>query len=177
MANLKEYKDLVYKIIGAAMEVHSEMNYGLEEAVYNECLCLELEAKGIHGVPEQKIPVYYKGRPLKKHYRMDIVVDDIVVELKSVKEIIPQHRAQLFNYLRITKKPIGLLINFGQESLQGERYAYIAETNECVLMDKNMNLLYFEDVDWEYNNRYDEEQESKIYDEIYGNSWPQKYSR
>lgn len=160
MFDYKGHKDLVYKIIGAAMEVHSEMNYGLEEAVYNECLCLELEDKGIHGVPEQKIPVYYKGRLLKKHYRMDIVVDDIVVELKSVKEIIPQHRAQLFNYLRITKKPIGLLINFGRESLQGERYAYIEDTNECILMDKNMNLLYQEEVDWEYDISDDEESEN-----------------
>lgn len=150
MVDYKKYKNLVYKIIGAAMEVHSEMSYGLEEAVYNECLCIELENRGIKGLPEEKLPVYYKGKLLKKYYRMDIVVDDIVVELKSVKELIPQHRAQLFNYLRITKKPIGLLINFGRESLQGERYAFIEETNECVLLDKNMNLLYQEDIDWEY---------------------------
>ena len=149
MVDYKKYKDLVYKIIGAAMEVHSEMNYGLEEAVYNECLCIELEDRGIMAVSEEKLPVYYKDRLLQKYYRMDVVVDDVVVELKSVKELIPQHRAQLFNYLRITKKPVGLLINFGRESLQGERYAYIKETNECVLLDKNMELLY-EDVDWEY---------------------------
>lgn len=86
---------------------------------------------------------------LQKYYRMDVVVDDVVVELKSMKELIPQHRAQQFNYLRITKKPVGLLINFGRESLQGERYGYIKETSECVLLDKNMELLY-EDVDWEY---------------------------
>lgn len=161
MVEFKKYKSLVYKIIGAAMEVHSEMNYGLEEAVYNECLCLELEDRGIHGMPEQKLPVFYKGHLLNKHYRMDIVVDDIVVELKSVKELIPQHRAQLFNYLRITKKPVGLLINFGRESLQGERYAFIEETNECVLLDRNMDLLYKEDVDWEYDDSCDEEPEEK----------------
>ena len=150
MTEFKKYKDLVYKIIGAAMEVHREMNYGLEEAVYNECLCIELDSRGIKGIPEEKLPVYYKGKLLQKYYRMDIVVDDIVVELKSVKELIPQHRAQLFNYLRITKKPVGLLINFGRESLQGERYAFIEETNECVLIDKDMELLYQEDIDWEY---------------------------
>ena len=82
---------------------------------------------------------------------MDIVVDDVVVELKSVKELIPQHRAQLFNYMRLTKRPVGLLINFGRESLQGERYAWIEETNECVLMDKDMNLLYEDDVDSDYD--------------------------
>ncbi len=79
---------------------------------------------------------------MEKFYKMDIVVGDVIVELKSVKELVPAHRAQLFNYLRLTKKPIGLLINFGRQSLQGERYAYIEETNECILLDKDMNLLY-----------------------------------
>ena len=125
MVDFKKYSDKVYKIIGAAMEVHRVMNYGLEEAVYNECLCMELEDRGVKALPEEKLPVFYKGRLLKKYYRMDVVADDIVIELKSVKELIPQHRAQLFNYLRITKKPVGLFINFGKESLQGERYAYI----------------------------------------------------
>ena len=54
------------------------------------------------------------------------------------------HRAQLFNYLRLTKKPIGVLINFGQSSLQGERYAYFEDTNECVLLDRNMDALYYD---------------------------------
>ena len=152
MLDFKKYSSKVYKIIGAAMEVHRQMKYGLEESVYNECLSMELEDRGIRNVPEEKLPVYYKGKLLKKYYRMDIVVDDIVVELKSVKQLIPAHRAQLFNYLRITKKPVGILINFGAESLQGERYAYIEETNQCVLLDKEMNLLYEEDVDWNYDD-------------------------
>ena len=161
MTEFKKYKDDVYKIIGAAMEVHREMNYGLEEAVYNECLCIELEERGMKAIPEEVLPVYYKGRLLKKHYRMDIVATDIVIELKSVKELIPQHRAQLFNYLRITKKPIGLLINFGKESLQGERYAFIEETNECVLLDRNMDLLFLEEIDWEYEEpKHEEEREA-----------------
>jgi GxxExxY protein len=79
---------------------------------------------------------------MEKHYQMDIVVNDIILELKSVDELNSAHRAQLFNYLRLTKKPIGLLINFGQESLQGERYAYNEETNECILLDKNMEPFY-----------------------------------
>lgn len=156
MLDFKKYSSKVYKIIGAAMEVHRQMKYGLEEPVYNECLSMELEDRGIRNVPEEKLPVYYKGKLLKKYYRMDIVVDDIVVELKSVKQLIPAHRAQLFNYLRITKKPVGILINFGAESLQGERYAYIEETNQCVLLDKEMNLLYEEDVDWNYDEDDDD---------------------
>ena len=79
---------------------------------------------------------------------MDIVVDQVVIELKSASNILPEHRAQIFNYLRLTKKPVGLLINFGTTKLQGERYGYIEETNECVLLDRNMNIIN-EDVNWD----------------------------
>ena len=138
----RKYKDIVYKIIGAAMEVHNEMNWGLLEPVYNEALHLELLGRGIENEREKAIACYYKGQLLEKHYQMDIVVDDIIVELKSVDELNSAHRAQLFNYLRLTKKPIGLLINFGQDSLQGERYAYDEATNECILLDKNMEPFF-----------------------------------
>ena len=138
----KKYKDIVYQIIGAAMEVHNEMNWGLLEPVYNEALHLELLDRGIDNEREKSLSCYYKSHLMEKHYQMDIVVDDVIVELKSVNELTSAHRAQLFNYLRLTKKPIGLLINFGQESLQGERYAYDENTNECILLDKNMDPYY-----------------------------------
>ena len=79
---------------------------------------------------------------------MDILVDDIIVELKSVTSLVPAHRAQLCNYLRLTHKPIGLLINFGEESLIGERWAYDAETNDCFIVDRNMNRI--DDADYFY---------------------------
>ncbi|MBQ6193058.1 MAG: GxxExxY protein [Prevotella sp.] len=142
MLDPKKYKDIVYRIIGAAMEVHCELNWGLLEPVYNEALHLELLDRGIENEREQQVPCYYKNHQLEKHYQLDIVVGDVIVELKSVSELNSSHRAQLFNYLRLTKKPIGLLINFGQESLQGERYAYYEETNECILLDKNMKPFY-----------------------------------
>jgi GxxExxY protein len=138
----KKYKDTVYQIIGAAMEVHSELNWGLLEPVYNEALHLELLDRGIDNEREKQLPCYYKHHKLEKFYQMDIVVGDVVVELKSVDELNSAHRAQLFNYLRLTKKPIGLLINFGQSSLQGERYGYDEETNECILLDKNMRPAF-----------------------------------
>ena len=143
----KDYKDIVYKIIGAAMKVHGELGWGQLEPVYNEALHLELLDRGVDSERESALPCYYKHHQMEKTYRMDIVVGDVVVELKSVRELVPAHRAQLFNHLRLTKKPIGLLINFGQQSLQGERYAYIVETNECFLIDKEMNLLYPEYAD------------------------------
>ena len=102
---------------------------------------LEKEAADLHE-REKQLPCYYKHHKLEKFYQMDIVVGDVVVELKSVDELNSAHRAQLFNYLRLTKKPIGLLINFGQSSLQGERYGYDEETNECILLDKNMRPAF-----------------------------------
>ena len=140
--DFKKYKDTVYQLIGAAMEVHSELNWGLLEPVYNEALHLELLDRGIDNEREKQLPCYYKHHKLEKFYQMDIVVGDVVVELKSVDELNSAHRAQLFNYLRLTKKPIGLLINFGCESLEGERYGYDEETNECILLDKNMRPVY-----------------------------------
>lgn len=157
MLNFEKYKNLVYNIIGSAMTVHRELNWGLLEAVYNEALYIELLEKDINCELEKMLPCYYKSHRMEKYYKMDLVVaDDVIIELKSVKELLSAHRAQLFNYLRLTKKPIGLLINFGQSSLQGERYAYIEETNECVLLDKEMNPLYPEYPDW--NDEDDEEE-------------------
>ena len=140
--DFKKYKDTVYQIIGAAMEVHDVMNWGLLESDYNEALHLELLDRGIDNEREKELPCFYKHHEMEKFYKMDIVVGDVVVELKSVEELNSAHRAQLFNYLRLTKKPIGLLINFGQPSLQGERYGYDEESNECILLDKNMRPVY-----------------------------------
>ncbi len=150
MLEFNQYKDLAYKIIGAAMTVHREMKHGLAEEIYNECLCLELGKMGIDNVSEQYLPVYYKGQLLKKFYKMDVVVGDIIVELKSVRDLSSVHRAQLFNYMRITQKPVGLLINFGQSSLQGERYGFVQETNECVVLNKSMDIVNEDYIDWAY---------------------------
>ena len=141
--DFKKYKLIVYKTIGAAMEVHSELNWGLLEPVYNEAMHLELQDQDIQHETLKSVPCYYKNHKMEKHYQMDIVVgNDVIVELKSVSSLIPAHRAQLFNYMRITRKPIGILINFGQPRLQGERYGLDAVTNECYLLDKDMNIVH-----------------------------------
>lgn len=82
-----KYKDTVYQIIGASMEVHSEMNWGLLEPVYNEALHLELLDRGIDNEREKLLPCYYKQHKLEKFYQMDIVVGDVIVELKSLDEL------------------------------------------------------------------------------------------
>jgi GxxExxY protein len=124
------------------MEVHRELGGGLLEPIYNEALFLELQDRGIKCEREKQVQCFYKNHQLEKSYQMDLVVEDVIVELKSVSELIPAHREQLFNYLRLTRMPMRLLINFGQPSLQGERYAYFKDDNECVLVGRDMNLVY-----------------------------------
>ncbi len=156
MLDLSNYTRKVYQIIGAAMEVHSELGWGLLEAVYQESLHLELLDRGIENQREKEIQVYYKNHLLDKRYKMDIVVDDIIIELKSATQLVPAHRAQLCNYLRLTRKPLGLLINFGEESLIGERWAYDKDTNECFIVNRNMEPLSEADYSYLLDNDDDE---------------------
>lgn len=156
MLDLSNYTRKVYQIIGAAMEVHSELGWGLLEAVYQESLHLELLNRGIENQREKEIQVYYKNHLLDKKYKMDIVVDDIIIELKSATQLVPAHRAQLCNYLRLTHKPLGLLINFGEDSLIGERWAYDKDTNECFIVNRNMEALSEADYSYLLDNDDDE---------------------
>ncbi|NNC87959.1 MAG: GxxExxY protein [Akkermansiaceae bacterium] len=103
-----------YDLMGAVFEVHNDLGGGLLEEIYQESLELELKAQGIPCQPKQGLRVYYKGQELKKRYIPDIVVfGKIVVELKSVSALAPEHEAQLLNYMRITRMPVGYLVNFG----------------------------------------------------------------
>lgn len=142
MTDPKSYQHIVYNIIGAAMSVQDELNWGMAEAYYTEALHMELLDCGIENKMECQVPCYYKGRRMEKCYQPDIMAGDVMIELKSVSGLISTHRAQLFNYMRLTRTPIGLLINFGQPMLQGERYWLNEETNECILLDRNMNPVY-----------------------------------
>lgn len=151
MIDFYQYKENVYTIIGAAMTVYHELGWGLLEAIYNEALHIELLERGINNVSEQEVACYYKGQLLEKQYRIDIATEDIIIELKACSELISSHRLQLFNYLRLTKKPIGLLINFTRTGIDGERYGYDCITNECYLLDKNMDIIPKETYYDEYN--------------------------
>ena len=142
MMDLSKYKEEVYNIIGAAMAVYNELGWGLLESVYNEALSIELRERNIDCETEKNIECFYKQYKLKKHFRLDLATDDVIIELKAVDEISSAHRSQLFNYLRLTKVPIGLIINFGQHGLYGERYCFDKQTNQCILLDKNLNPFY-----------------------------------
>ena len=112
-----------YAIIGAAMEVHGQLGGGFLEAVYQEAMGIELKARGIPHGREMELPVFYKGQRLACEYRADFVCfDAVIVELKAVSELSGAHEAQIINYLEATGSEVGLLINFGGESLQYKRF-------------------------------------------------------
>lgn len=104
-----------YRVVGAAMEVYNDLGFGLSEEVYQEALEREMADQSIPFDAQRRLSVIYKGKPLQKVFVPDLLVfDQIIVELKAVKELLPEHDAQLMNYLRVTKKPVGYLINFGK---------------------------------------------------------------
>jgi len=101
------------EVIGAAIEVHKQLDPGLLESAYKECLCKELALRGISFEREKPIRLEYKGLELECGYRLDVLVaSSVVVELKSVDAIAPIHEAQLITYLRLGGWKLGLLINF-----------------------------------------------------------------
>jgi len=110
----KKYLDeLTYEIIGCAIEVHKIMGRGLLEIVYHQCLKEELLQRNINYISEMKLPVLYKGKSLDIDFRCDLFIENsIVVELKSVKEIIPIYDAQILTYMKLLQCPKGILINF-----------------------------------------------------------------
>jgi GxxExxY protein len=109
---------LSHTIIGAAIEVHSVLGPGLLESVYRTCLFRELTGSGLKVLAEQIVPVMYKEVLLEGGYRLDLIVEDqIIVEVKSIEKEAPVHRAQLLSYLRLTGRPLGLLINFNVPKL------------------------------------------------------------
>lgn len=103
-----------FQVRGAIFEVYREMGCGFLEAVYQECLAKEMRLKKIPFVSQQELMLQYKGEPLEQKYKPDFICfDRIIVELKAVKELTAEHRAQIHNYLKATGLEVGLLVNFG----------------------------------------------------------------
>jgi len=110
---LEIYKDEGYKLMGAAFATYNEQGFGLAEEIYQESLEIELELRRIPFRTKLELKCFYKGRELMKRYVPDLIVFGcLVTELKSVSQLVPEHEAQLINYMRITKQPVGYLINF-----------------------------------------------------------------
>jgi GxxExxY protein len=103
-----------FQIRGAIFEVYREMGCGFLEAVYQECLEKELTKQGIPFVAQQELLLHYKGDRLEQTYKPDFICfDKIIIEIKAVKELVDQHRAQVHNYLKASGFKLGLLVNFG----------------------------------------------------------------
>jgi GxxExxY protein len=112
------YNTTTSAIIGAAIELHSALGPGLLESAYLRCLKHELKQRGLRFVTELAIPLAYKGIELEQSYRVDLIVENlVVVEVKSVEVVLPVHRAQVMTYLKLTSCPVGLLINFNEARL------------------------------------------------------------
>lgn len=114
-----------YDFMAAAFEVHTELGNGYTEEIYQEALEVELRTRGIPFVPQAELAVLYKGQPLRKKLRPDLLVfGEIIVELKAASCLTAEHEAQLLNYLKATGKPVGYLVNFGsREKLEWKRFA------------------------------------------------------
>jgi GxxExxY protein len=117
------YKEEGYRLMGAAFEVYNDRGYGMAEEIYQECLEIELEIRQIPFQRKENLTCHYKGRQLRKCYYPDrFVFGCLVVELKAVTQLLPEHDAQLFNYLRLTRRPVGYLVNFGhKDTLEWKR--------------------------------------------------------
>jgi len=123
------YKDEVYAIVGAAMDVYNDLGPGFLENVYQEAMELEVGERGIPAKAPQEIRIKYKGKLLKKFYIADLVCyDKIIVELKAMDRLTLKEEGQLINYLKATGMKVGVLINFGHyPSLEWKRLVYTKE--------------------------------------------------
>ena len=105
--------DISGKIIGAAIEVHKKLGPGLLESAYEECLCCEMQLRGIEFKRQVPLSLNYKGVDLDCGYRLDLLVEDkVIVELKSIEGLEPIHEAQMLTYLKLRNAWLGLIINF-----------------------------------------------------------------
>ncbi len=115
------YKDLSYKVVGLAMQVHTELGFGFLEKVYENALMILLNENGIKAEQQVPIKVYFHGQ-IVGEYVADILIEDcIILELKAQEKIIDAHKAQTLNYLKATKLKLALLLNFGKHKLECER--------------------------------------------------------
>ncbi len=136
MLTKKYLNELTYEVIGAAMEVHKHIGPGLLEQVYHKCLMEEFRQRHIRFQTEMIVPVLYKGLDIETELRCDLFVEDcLVMELKSVQEMIPLFEAQLLTYMNLLEAPKGILINFnctnlfkeGQKTMVNELFRNLPE--------------------------------------------------
>ena len=116
-----EYSELTEQIIGCAYRVYNKMGFGFLESVYEKCMLIQLGKSGLIAESQKSITVYYEDEIVGEFIADIIVNDTIILELKSVRQIIKPHEIQLVNYLVATGKPVGLIINFGEKKVEIKR--------------------------------------------------------
>ncbi len=128
MITQKHISEISYKIIGCAIEVHRYLGPGLLESVYETCFIDEMNSTGLSVSSHVCVPVHYKGRDLGGSLKLDLLVEDlIVVEERAVEAILPLHRAQLLSYLKLARKPKGLLINFNSQNIKDQLVSLVTD--------------------------------------------------
>lgn len=133
MIDIKKLKDYVYDVVEALYEVHKELGAGLNEFCYQEGLQLQLEESKIPYEKELTFHPRYHNKEMKTHYRVDFLCKgDIIVECKSVEVLNNNHRAQLYNYMRLLNHHCGLLVNFAPKNAVIERYFYNPQTRDIL---------------------------------------------
>ncbi len=116
-----EHEEITHNIIGSAYQVFNKMGFGFFESVYKKAMIIELRKCNFKTESEKPLKVYYDNKVVGEFFADLFVEDEIVVELKSVKNLIMEHEVQLVNYLNVLKKEIGLLINFGPSGVVVKR--------------------------------------------------------
>ena len=115
------YEELTGKILSVCFEVMNELGSGFLESVYEKALLIALEQKGIKSQNQAPLTVKFRGKIVGEFYADILVEDKIILEIKAVRALLPEHQAQLINYLKATNKEVGLLINFGKPKLEYKR--------------------------------------------------------
>ncbi len=116
-----KYEDLTGNILAACFEVSNELGAGFLETVYERALLIALKQKGLMAVAQVPIEVSFRGENVGQYYADIIVEDKVIVEIKAITAILPEHKAQVINYLKATSYEVGLLINFGNPKLEYKR--------------------------------------------------------
>ncbi|MES2680740.1 MAG: GxxExxY protein [Bacteroidota bacterium] len=128
MITQKYVNDVAYKVVGCAIEVHKHLGPGLLESVYHTCLADEFRNCNLNFQAQMWLPVKYKSKKLEGALRLDFLIENLVVlELKAVDIIIPVYKAQLLSYLKLSKMPKGLLINFHSENIVQQMVPLVTE--------------------------------------------------
>jgi len=148
MIKVSALKNHMWDVIGAIHEVHRELGPGLNEYVYQEGLKLQFEENYIEYEKEVVFHPTYHGKEMEATYRLDFLCKkDIIVELKAVDELGKEHKAQLFNYMRLYKPSVGIIVNFSPKHAEIETYLYDKDNNEILTRDgKPLNRFLFTGV-------------------------------